>query len=53
VEQTGAAEYTYTGAYTYHGLAMIRVRDGLVSVWREYQHISTLPWDTYIMGPET
>lgn len=50
-EQTGAAEYTYTGNHTYHGLALIRIRDGLVSQWREYQHISEQPWDTFVDGP--
>ena len=36
-QQAGAAEYTYTGSYTYHGLVLIRVADGLVTLWREYQ----------------
>lgn len=52
VEQTGAAEYTYTGSYTYHGLVLVRVRDGLVSEWREYQHTSVQPSDAFVRGAD-
>lgn len=48
--QTGAAEYTYEEAHRYHGLVLIRVANGLVTEWREYQHTSDLDWEEYISG---
>jgi hypothetical protein len=51
-EQSGAAEYSYTGSFTYHGLALVRVRDGLISEWREYQHTSGTPWEAFIAGKD-
>lgn len=47
VQQRGMAEYTYEGTHRYHGVAVIRVRDGLVSHWREYQHIDARSWDAF------
>jgi hypothetical protein len=46
-QQTGAAEYTYTGTNTYHGVVMIRLRDDLISNWREYQVRSDLDWESF------
>ena len=46
-QQTGAAEYTYTGANTYHGVVVIRLRDDLVANWREYQVRSDLEWQAF------
>jgi len=51
-EQAGAAEYTYTGSYTYHGLALVRVRDERISQWREYQHVSEELWEMFVNGPD-
>ena len=45
--QMGAAEYTYSGTNTYHGVAVIRLRDGLVANWREYQQRSDLEWEAF------
>jgi len=45
--QTGAAEYTYDGTHRYHGVALIRLRDGLITHWREYQHIDAREWRDY------
>ena len=45
--QMGAAEYTYSGTNTYHGVVVIRLRDGLVAHWREYQQRSDLDWDAF------
>lgn len=36
--QVGMAEYTYEGTHRYHGVALIRLRDGLIARWFEYQH---------------
>ena len=48
--QTGAAEYTYEEAQRYHGLVLIRVAQGLVTEWREYQHVSDLDRNAFIGG---
>ena len=44
VRQMGAAEYTYEGTLRYHGVALIQVRDGRISHWREYQHTDSRAW---------
>jgi hypothetical protein len=46
-QQTGAAEYTFTGTNTYHGVVVIRLHDDRVANWREYQHRSELDWETF------
>lgn len=46
-QQSGAAEYTYQGTHRYHGTALIKVRDGKISHWREYQHIDDRAWEDY------
>jgi hypothetical protein len=38
--QVGAVEYTYIGTYQYHGVVLIKLQDGLITHWREYQHVS-------------
>ncbi len=43
--QVGAGEYTYRGRNQYHGVVMIRIVDGLIANWREYQTRSDLPWE--------
>jgi hypothetical protein len=45
--QTGAGEYTFTGTRTYHGVAVIKLREGRISNWREYQHASDLDWEAF------
>jgi hypothetical protein len=45
--QMGAAEYTYSGTNTYHGVVVIRLRGGLVANWREYQQRSDLDWEAF------
>jgi SnoaL-like domain len=45
--QTGAAEYTFVGTNTYHGVVVIRLRDDRIANWREYQHRSDLDWDGF------
>lgn len=45
--QVGMAEYTYCGTHRYHGVALIKIRDGLISHWREYQHTSDLDWTAF------
>jgi ketosteroid isomerase-like protein len=45
--QLGAGEYTYIGTNTYHGVAVIRLRDELIANWREYQYRSDLGWEDF------
>ncbi|MFH1143896.1 MAG: nuclear transport factor 2 family protein [Candidatus Eisenbacteria bacterium] len=46
--QVGAAEYTYRGTHTYHGVALIRLEAGKIAQWREYQHIDPRPWIEFV-----
>lgn len=47
-QQLGLVEYTYRGSHQYHGVALIQIRDRLISRWREYQHVSELDWETFV-----
>ncbi len=49
-QQIGAAEYTYEGTHRYHGVVLVRVRDGLVTHWREYQHTDARAWHDFVDG---
>jgi hypothetical protein len=46
-EQMGAAEYTYAGTNTYHGVVVIRLRGDRIANWREYQYRSDLDWEAF------
>lgn len=46
-EQVGFGEYTYKGNHQYHGIVVVKLRDGLISHWREYQYQSVLPWQEF------
>lgn len=45
--QVGAGEFTFTYGSTVHGVAMIKVRNGKISRWREYWYESDLEWDEF------
>ncbi len=47
VRQIGAAEYSYEGTSRYHGVALIRLREGRISHWREYQHVDPRSWEQF------
>lgn len=49
-QQIGAGEYSYEGTHRYHGVALVRVDGGLITHWREYQHIDPRPWAEFIAG---
>lgn len=38
--QLGAAEFTYSGTYLYHGTVWITLSEDKIISWREYQHTS-------------
>ena len=48
--QTGFGEYTFEGNRRYHGIVVVKLRNGKVSLWREYQQMSAVPWKTFA-GP--
>ncbi len=50
--QIAAVEYTYEGSHRYHGVALVRLRDGLITHWREYQHVDERPWAEFISGTQ-
>ena len=45
--QIGAGEFTFTYGDSVHGITMIKVRDGLISNWREYWYASPLVWEVF------
>ncbi len=45
--QVGAAEYTYRGTSTYHGVTLVRLQDDLIADWREYQYPSDMDWEAF------
>lgn len=49
-QQLGVAEYTYDGTWCYHGTVWIRVQDGKITHWREYQHTDPREWEDFVSG---
>jgi ketosteroid isomerase-like protein len=47
-QQVGAGEYTFQGQNRYHGAVLVRVADGKIANWREYQRRSDLTWDEFV-----
>jgi len=47
-QQIGAGEYTFTYEVRTHGMVMIRLRDGKIANWREYEVESPLDWDALV-----
>ena len=47
-KQIGCGEFTFTYGDTVHGVTMLKVKDGLISNWREYWYASPLDWETFI-----
>jgi uncharacterized protein (TIGR02246 family) len=45
--QTGFGEYTFEGNRRYHGIVVVRLKDGKIRRWREYQQTSTLSWEEF------
>ncbi len=46
----GVGEYTYRGERQFHGLVIVRLRDGRISHWREYERESALSFQEFA-GP--
>ena len=48
--QIGAGEYTFTYETRTHGAVMVRIVDGKIANWREYEQASPLEWEAFV-GP--
>lgn len=48
--QIGAGEYTFTYEIRTHGTVMVRIVDGKIANWREYEEASPLDWAEFV-GP--
>lgn len=46
--QVGAGEFTFTYGSTVHGVAIVKVKAGKISNWREYWEESPLGWRKFI-----
>jgi hypothetical protein len=46
--QIGAGEYTFIYEVRTHGMALIRLRDGKIANWREYEVESPLDWEAMV-----
>ena len=45
--QVGAGEYTFQMNNRYHGMVIVKLKDGLIASWREYQDQSSLSWSEF------
>jgi len=46
--QIGAGEYTFTYQVRTHGLAIVRIVDGKIANWRQYEVESRLNWEEMV-----
>jgi uncharacterized protein (TIGR02246 family) len=46
--QVGSGEYTFQQNNRYHGVVMVKIRNGRIGNWREYQYQSTLSWREFV-----
>ncbi|MEW6735504.1 MAG: nuclear transport factor 2 family protein [Acidobacteriota bacterium] len=47
-EQVGFGEYTFQMNNRYHGIVVVKIKNGLINNWREYQYKSDQEWDEFI-----
>lgn len=47
-KQQGMGEFTFRYGSQVHGVAIIDLRNGLISQWREYWYSSELPFDEFV-----
>ena len=43
--QIGAGEYTFSYDLQTHGMVIIKIRDGRIANWREYEQESAAGWE--------
>jgi hypothetical protein len=46
-DQVGFGEYTFQMHGRYHGIVVVKIEDGLIRNWREYQYPSGLNWEEF------
>src|SRR5262245_37679098 len=46
--QIGFGEYTFQMNNRYHGIVVVKVKNGKISNWREYQYKSDLEWKEFV-----
>ena len=47
-QQIGAGEYTFTYEVRTHGMVLVRLCDGKIANWREYEIESPLNWNVLV-----
>jgi hypothetical protein len=45
--QVGFGEYTFQMHGKYHGMVVVKIENGLIARWREYQYQSDLGWEAF------
>jgi hypothetical protein len=46
--QIGTGEYTFQMKDRHHGIVIVKLKDGLIASWREYQYQSSLSWSEFV-----
>lgn len=46
--QVGFGEYTFQMNNRYHGIVVVKIVEGKISNWREYQYRSNLAWEDFV-----
>ena len=46
-EQVGFGEYSFRMHGNYHGIVTVKVENGLIKFWREYQYKTELSWEEF------
>jgi len=47
-QQIGVGEYTFRYKEQTHGLVIVKISNGLIVNWREYEVASGLPWEEFV-----
>lgn len=46
-QRIGFGEYTIQMSHGYHGIVIVRMENGKICNWREYQYKSPLDWNDF------
>ena len=46
-EQVGFGEYSFQMHGKYHGIVTVKLKNGLIKFWREYQYKAELNWEEF------
>lgn len=46
-EQVGFGEYSFRMYGNYHGTVIVKIENGLIKFWREYQYQTELNWEEF------